>query len=119
MKQNSDRDSPKPPMPSSGSTLVFRLEVPGRLPSWNEVLGMGLRARMRLKKQQHAAFESAARESAGACSIQTIAASSTRLMHFGGMESSRMIQPIISTSLSPSAKPPKARPRKPSSKCGK
>jgi hypothetical protein len=66
------------PMPVTGE-LILRLEIPGRLPSWNEILGMEHWTRDKFKQKLQDAFEFALRQSANDCSIKTISAKSTML----------------------------------------
>ena len=51
--------------------------IPGRLPSWNEILGMEHWARDKFKKQIQADFLSALRRTASAYSTKTTSAKST------------------------------------------
>lgn len=81
-------------LPADGSSpdtelheLVFELEVPGRLPSWNEILGMEQWARYKFKKELSDVFLSTLRATANDCSIRTICAPSTLLTYADTLES--------------------------------
>lgn len=56
---------------------IFTLEVPGRLPSWNEILGMEQWARYKFKGELAAAFLSALRLSGAGSSTKTTSVKST------------------------------------------
>lgn len=56
---------------------VFQLDVPGRLPSWNQILAMEQWARYKFKGELAASFLSALRASAGDCLTRTTCAKST------------------------------------------
>lgn len=58
---------------------IVRLEVPGRIPSWNEILGMEHWARYKYKDQVQVAFLSALRACAADCSMKTTSARSILL----------------------------------------
>src|SRR6478736_3048255 len=71
----SSADSPMPQKPSSGQTL--RLRIPGRMPSWNAVLGLNHWRRLKLKHEQQDAFISALSLSENDSATRTICARST------------------------------------------
>ncbi len=56
---------------TSQPEAVFVLTIPGRLPSWNEILGLEHWGRYKLKKELAASFLSALRASAGSSSMRT------------------------------------------------
>lgn len=66
---------------ASRVVLVFKIEIPGRLPSWNDVLGMEQWARYKFKQELADAFLSALRRSEGDCSTKIISARSTTLTY--------------------------------------
>lgn len=79
-------------LPLYGSTpvsgvLVFRLVVPGRLPSWNRVLAMEHWARYQFKKQLAEDFMSALRRSEADCSTKTTFARSSTSTYSAILES--------------------------------
>lgn len=51
--------------------LLFSITIPGRLPSWNDLLGMEHWGRMKLKESIQAAFLSSLRASARDSSMRT------------------------------------------------
>lgn len=57
--------------------LIFTLVVPGRLPSWNQILGMEQWARYQFKKELAAAFTFALEQSERASLTGTISAKNT------------------------------------------
>lgn len=59
----------------------FVLEIPGRLPSWNDVLGMEQWARYQFKQALADAFLSALRRSAADSSMKITCARSTMLTY--------------------------------------
>ena len=63
------------PTPMTGD-LILSLEIPGRLPSWNEILGMEHWTRDKFKQRLQDAFEYALRQSASDCSTKTTSAKS-------------------------------------------
>lgn len=65
-----------PPEPKPKGRLIFSITVPGRLPSWNEILGMEMWARYKFKKELADAFLSALRATESACSTRTTFAAS-------------------------------------------
>lgn len=75
-----------PPPPQPEGELVFSLTVPGRLPSWNEILGMEQWARYQFKKELAESFLSALRQSAADSSTKTICARSTTLIFVATLE---------------------------------
>jgi hypothetical protein len=66
------------PEPPSGK-LIFSLEVDGRLPSWNEILGMEQWARYKFKGKLANDFLFALRRSAADSSTKTTCARNTML----------------------------------------
>lgn len=58
-----------PPEPSSHETVEF--QIPGRLPSWNQILAMQHWNRAKFKSDSMAAFESALRACAADSSTKT------------------------------------------------
>lgn len=77
---NSEQDSPMPQQlsfdstPAKQATLVCRLTIPGRLPSWNEILGMEQWARYKYKQQIQDGFLYELRRLARDCSMRTTCA---------------------------------------------
>lgn len=65
-----------PPEKKEGE-LIFSLTLPGRLPSWNEILGMQHWSRHTLKNQLASVFLYELNRSANDCSTKTICAAST------------------------------------------
>lgn len=63
MSEHSELFSLTPAPTSPEGTLLLRLEIPGRLPSWNDILGMEQWARYKFKGELAAAFLSALRAS--------------------------------------------------------
>lgn len=61
--------------------LIFSLEVEGRLPSWNEILGMEQWARYKFKGELASAFLSALRLSGAGCSTRITSAKNTTLTY--------------------------------------
>lgn len=76
-----------PAMPSAQLVYPFRLVIPGRLPSWNVVLGMGHWQRAKLKKQIQDAFLCALRATADDCSMKTTSARNMLLIAAATLES--------------------------------
>ncbi len=58
---------PAPPEPE----LIVSLKIPGRLPSWNDILGMEFWARDKFKSQLQDDFLSALQQCATDCSTKT------------------------------------------------
>lgn len=69
-----------PPKPSPGK-LVFKLTVPGRLPSWNQLLGMEHWQRYKFKKDLADIFLSSLKLSERACSTTTMPPPNTTLTY--------------------------------------
>lgn len=67
------------PQPKQEGELIFSLTVPGRLPSWNELLGMEHWARYKLKDEIQVAFLSALYQSASDSSTKTTSQKSIML----------------------------------------
>lgn len=91
----------KTPKPDNGSPgaitgskpqLVFQLEIPGRLPSWNEILGMEHWARYKFKDEIQGAFLCALRATANDCSTMTTSARSTMLTACATLDSYRAMR---------------------------
>lgn len=61
--------------------LTFCLEVDGRLPSWNEILGMEQWARYKFKGELAQDFLSALQRSGADCSTRTTFAKNTMLIY--------------------------------------
>lgn len=59
----------------------FRLVVPGRLPSWNQILAMHHWSRKKFKDNLTRAFLCALRASAGDCSMKITSAKSSTLTY--------------------------------------
>lgn len=57
--------------------LIFALTIPGRLPSWNDILGMEQWARYKFKKELSDVFMFALQQSERASSTGTISAKNT------------------------------------------
>ncbi len=68
------------------SELIFEIEIPGRLPSWNDILGMEQWARYKFKKQLADDFLCALRRSAGGSSTKITSAKSTLLTFVATLE---------------------------------
>jgi hypothetical protein len=77
-------DPPPPPQPGEP---IFTLEVPGRLPSWNDILGMEQWARYKFKGELATAFLCALRASAADSSTKITSAKSTTLIYAATLES--------------------------------
>jgi hypothetical protein len=60
--------------PETPGDLIFSLTIPGRLPSWNTILGMQEWRRYQFKKELADAFLSALKASASDCSTKTTSA---------------------------------------------
>lgn len=65
---------------SQPGELLFQIEIPGRLPSWNEILGMQHWSRVRFKTDLQLEFLSALRASASDSLTKTTSAKSTTLI---------------------------------------
>jgi hypothetical protein len=76
----------------SSGELLFSLDLPGRLPSWNEILGMQHFSRQSLKSRLLKEFGFALRASAAACSTRTICAPSTLLTAAATLASFEMMR---------------------------
>jgi hypothetical protein len=72
--------------PSSEGTRIFSLTIPGRLPSWNQVLALSHWQRIKLKKGIADAFLCALRASAVDCSTRTICAKNSTLTYLDTLE---------------------------------
>jgi hypothetical protein len=75
------------PATSQPGELLFRMEMYGRLPSWNEILGMEQWQRYQFKKEWADRFLSALRQYASDSSIKTISAKSTLSIYVATLES--------------------------------
>lgn len=80
------------PEPKKEGELIFSLTIPGRLPSWNELLGMEHWARYALKEQIQVAFLSALYQSANDSSTKIISAKNSMLIAHATLESYRKIR---------------------------
>lgn len=60
--------------PVNPGKLLFSITIPGRLPSWNDILGMEQWARYQFKKELAAVFLSELRRIAADCSTKTTCA---------------------------------------------
>lgn len=65
------------PQPTQPGKLVFQISIPGRMPSWNDILGMEQWARYQFKRELADLFLSVLRASALDSSMKTISARST------------------------------------------
>jgi hypothetical protein len=72
--------------PETPGELLFSLTIPGRLPSWNEILGMEQWARYNHKKELAGAFLCALRATANDSSTKTTSAKSTMLTYADTLE---------------------------------
>lgn len=70
----------------SPGELLFEIELPGRLPSWNDILGMEQWARYQFKRELADLFLSELRRSAGDCSTRTTCARNTMLTFAATLE---------------------------------
>lgn len=84
-----DSIAPTPLPTETPGELLFSLEIDGRLPSWNEILGMEHWARDKFKSQLQEDFLFALRQSAAGCLTKTICARSTLLTAAATLESYR------------------------------
>lgn len=75
------------PTPIAEGRLIFSITIPGRLPSWNEILGMEHWARHKFKGELANAFLSALRHGANDCSTRTTLQRSTMLTYCVTLES--------------------------------
>lgn len=57
--------------------MVFEIKIPGRLPSWNRVLSLSLKNRMRLKRQVQNEFLSVLKACANDSATATTSAPNT------------------------------------------
>jgi len=78
----------QPPVNGSCEAII-ELRIPGRLPSWNEILGMQHWARDKFKCQLQDNFAYALRASANDSSIKTTSARSTMLTAAATLDSYR------------------------------
>lgn len=83
----------------------FSLVIPGRLPSWNQILAMHHWQRKKFKDQLAHEFLSALRQSASDCSIPTTSARNTTLTYAATLALFLTTRRIKSKSKSRSAKP--------------
>lgn len=74
------------PTPEGPGDLLFRLEVPGRLASWNEILGMEQWARYKYKQELADAFLSVLRATASGSLTKTTSAANTWLIYADTLE---------------------------------
>lgn len=75
------------PTPVVPGELLFSITIPGRLPSWNEVLGMEQWARYKFKGELAGVFLSALRAIASDSSTRTISVRNTTLTYAATLES--------------------------------
>jgi len=73
------------------SKLIFRMEMPGRLISWNQVLGFGHWQRKKMKDQLAKDFLFALRLSGIDSSTKTISVKNTTSIYADTLESYRMM----------------------------
>jgi len=81
-----------PPPPEPEGELVFELMVPGRLPSWNDILNMEEWARYHYKQELADVFESALLATADDCSMKTISAKNIWLTYAATLGRYRQMQ---------------------------
>lgn len=113
---NSDLFSPEfLPMPS-GATLVLRLEMDGRLPSWNEILAMEHWARKKFKDQLAEDFSCVLRAYADGSLINPTCATSTMKIYSDTLRSCLMTRRASALAKSHKGKPAATRKKKSSSK---
>lgn len=86
-----------PPTPSDG-TLIFRLEVDGRLPSWNEILGMEHWARYKFKNELAASFLSALQQSGTDSSMRITCAKNSMSTYADTLERYLVMKQVRRTS---------------------
>lgn len=68
------------------SEPIFEIEIPGRLPSWNEILGLEQWKRYAFKKELAAVFLSSLRATGADCSMKTTCAKNTMLTFAATLE---------------------------------
>ncbi len=102
--------------PAVHGTLVFRLTIPGRLPSWNQILGMEQWARYKFKDQLQLAFLYALQVAAKDCSMKTTSAKNTFLIAADILLSYRAMAQARRISRSAKRRSNPEHPKKPSSK---
>lgn len=94
---NSEQGSPtqamllSEPTPAETLELVLEIEVDGRLPSWNEILGMEHWARDKFKSQLQDDFLSSLHRCAADCSTKTTSAKSIMLTAAATLDSYRVM----------------------------
>ena len=92
---NSKADSPMPVQtswletPKAPGRLIFSMTIPGRLPSWNDILGMEQWARYDFKNELADSFLSELRRSAATSLTTTTAARNIMLTYCATLESYR------------------------------
>jgi hypothetical protein len=67
--------------------MIFSVEIPGRLPSWNEILGMEQWARYKYKNELAAEFLSGLRHTGTDSSTKIISAKNTTSIYAATLES--------------------------------
>lgn len=72
--------------PKESRVLLVKLEIPGRLPSWNDLLGMEHWARYKFKSELSKRFLSVLRASGSASSTKTTSAKSTMSIYADTLE---------------------------------
>ncbi len=79
------------PTESGASQSLLRIDIPGRLPSWNQILGMEHWSRHKLKSEIQDGFLSALRASASDSSTKTTSVKSIMSIAADTLESYREI----------------------------
>ena len=87
----------------------LKLTLPGRLPSWNQILAMNHWTRMKFKNQLASDFLCALRASASACSMKTTFAKNTMSTSADTLASYLETKRLKRASKRASAKRPKAK----------
>ncbi len=105
--------------PPAPGTLVFRLTIPGRLPSWNQILGMEQWARYKFKDQLQLAFLYALQVAGRDCSMKTTSAKNTWLIAADSLLSYRAMAQARRALRSAKKKSSLEHPKKPSSRSSK
>lgn len=104
-----------PPTPSDG-TLIFRLEIDGRLPSWNEMLKMEHWARYKFKQDLTAGFLSSLRQSESTSSMRITSARSSMSTYSATLERYLVTRQLRRQSKSAKGKPAATKKSRSSSK---
>ena len=74
------------PTPTTPGELILRLDVPGRLPSWNQIMGMEQWARYKFKGELADVFLSSLRAIEGGSSTKTTSAANTTSTFYATLE---------------------------------